>query len=314
VHDPSESRRAFHSCIVTIAQAQTPDISEIRRQGMDLYNQNKMVDAAPLLEQVVQANPSDTVALERLAFSLMVSSSAVQNPEEQKKVRLRARAFALRARDLGDNSNLLGMVLGSIPADGGLPRGFSEKSEVDAVMKEGEAAFARGDFARALAAYAHALELDPRQYEAALFTGDVYFKQNQMEKAGEWFARAVEIDENRETAHRYWGDALLRSGNTVGARTKFIDAVIAEPYNRKRMGRPEPMGTNEPHHLSASTRRCSAAGPGDRLVGRVWQKLARSGSRAPSLRKPFRRRIGTDTALPKKRRHSEWLRRLQQLR
>jgi len=126
----------------------------------------------------------------------------------------------------------LGVVLGSIPPDGGLPRGFSEKSEVDAVMKEGEAAFARGDFTRALAAYAHALELDPRQYEAALFTGDVYFKQNQMEKAGEWFARAVEIDENRETAHRYWGDALLRSGNTAGARTKFIDAVIAEPYNR----------------------------------------------------------------------------------
>src|SRR4026208_2300957 len=111
----------FILCIVTIAQAQTPDISEIRRQGMDLYNQNKMVDAAPLLEQVVQANPSDTVALERLAFSLMVSSSAVQNPEEPKKVRLRARSFALRARDLGDNSNLLGMVLGSIPPDGGLP-------------------------------------------------------------------------------------------------------------------------------------------------------------------------------------------------
>jgi tetratricopeptide (TPR) repeat protein len=186
----------------------------------------------PLLEKIVDANPSDVVALERLAFSTMSSANAVENAKERKRLRLRARGFAVRARDLGDNSNLLGMVLSSIPEDGGDPPKFSDKSEVDAAMNEGEAAFARGDFAKALAAYARALDLNPRQYEAALFTGDVYFKQNQMDKAGEWFARAVDIDNTRETAYRYWGDALMRTGKMTDARDKFVDAIVAEPYNR----------------------------------------------------------------------------------
>ena len=41
------------------------------------------------------------------------------------------------------------------------------------------------------------------------------------------------MDPNRETAYRYWGDAILKFGNvTSAAREKFIDAIVAEPYNR----------------------------------------------------------------------------------
>jgi tetratricopeptide (TPR) repeat protein len=96
---------------------------------------------------------------------------------------------------------------------------------------------------KAIAAYQRALQLDPKLYFAALFTGDMYFKKGvqerdpatkkaQMDKAGEWFARAIAIEPNIETAHRYWGDALMAIDKMTDARDKFINAIIAEPYNR----------------------------------------------------------------------------------
>jgi tetratricopeptide (TPR) repeat protein len=219
-------------CIgATVAYGQAADTG-LRQQAFSLYDQNKFVEAVPLLERLNTTNPNDPLVLERLAFSLMAGTAAIEDAAERTKARLRARTLALRARELGDNSNLLNVVLNSIPADGAEPPKFSQREEVDAFMREGEAAFARGDFAKALAAYERALSLDPQQYEAALFTGDVYFKQRRMDQAGEWFARAVDINRDRETAHRYWGDALMQQGKISEARDKFLEAIIAEPYNR----------------------------------------------------------------------------------
>jgi tetratricopeptide (TPR) repeat protein len=54
-----------------------------------------------------------------------------------------------------------------------------------------------------------------------------------MKTAAKWFARAIEVDPNRETAYRYWGDALFKIGNDrKAAKEKFIDAIVAEPYNK----------------------------------------------------------------------------------
>jgi tetratricopeptide (TPR) repeat protein len=74
--------------------------------------------------------------------------------------------------------------------------------------------------------------LEPKLYEAALFIGDVYFKSAEQVKAGEWFARAIQINPDRETAYRYWGDALMKQGKVTEAGDKFVEAYIAEPYNR----------------------------------------------------------------------------------
>src|SRR5258708_38164280 len=74
--------------------------------------------------------------------------------------------------------------------------------------------------------------LDPQQYYAALFIGDTFFKQHQLAFAGEWFAQASKVNPNIETAYRYWGDALLGEGKLADARSKYIEAVIADPYNK----------------------------------------------------------------------------------
>jgi tetratricopeptide (TPR) repeat protein len=99
-------------------------------------------------------------------------------------------------------------------------------------MREGEAAFAKHDFTKAIELYQVALLFDPQQYAAALFTGDAYYQMNEPAKAGDWYAKAIAINPDRETAYRYWGDVLVKQGKVMEARDKFVEAFIAEPYSR----------------------------------------------------------------------------------
>ena len=73
-------------------------------------------------------------------------------------------------------------MIESIPEDGGDDEKFSSKKEVDDAMREGEAAFTKNDMPKALEMYQRALMLDPKMYEAALYTGDVYFKTADQKK------------------------------------------------------------------------------------------------------------------------------------
>jgi tetratricopeptide (TPR) repeat protein len=202
-----------------------------RREAFQLYDAGTYVDAMPLLEKVVADHPSDLVAKEHWAFSIVGYATTLPDPAERKKARARARAIAVQVKEAGGNSNLLQIML-SLPEDGS-ETSFSDRKEVDDAMKTAEADFGRGDFDKAREGYLHALALDPGNYEAALFAGDVCFKQHAYGQAGEWFARAIQINPNRETAYRYWGDSLTSSSKNDEARGKFIDAVVAEPYSNK---------------------------------------------------------------------------------
>ena len=112
-------------------------------------------------------------------------------------------------------------------------QGVPAKKDVEEAMREGEAAFAKGEFPKALENYQRALLLDPKLNEAALMMGDIYFKSAEQDKAGEWFARAIEINPDRETAYRYWGDSLMKQGRITEAGDKFVESYIAEPYSRE---------------------------------------------------------------------------------
>ena len=222
--------------------AQGTDSAE-RVRAFQLYDQNKFTEAIPLLESVVKKNPSDMIALERLGWATFVVAGSTKEPSERKKMRDRARTFLMRAKELGDDSELLRTGLEGLAQPDPLDHAFSNVKEADAAMREGEAAHAKGDLDKAIANYERALRLDPKLYMAALFTGDMYFKKGyqatdprakdeHFNKAGEWFGRAIAIEPNIETAHRYWGDALMYQGKQQGAMMKFIDAIIAEPGNR----------------------------------------------------------------------------------
>ena len=225
------------------AFARTQDPAE-RQRALDLYESNNFAAALPLLEKLAAANPNDAVILSRLGFALYANSATEKDPALRQKMRDRARVTLMRSRSLGDDSNLTGMVLESLSAPDASQLPFSDIKAAEASIREGEAAFVRGDMDKAIAAYKRALESDPHLYDAALYAGDAEFKKassstdpqyrsDHFDAAGVWFAKAIAIDANLETAYRYWGDALDAQGKTDQARDKFIDAIIAEPYGQR---------------------------------------------------------------------------------
>jgi tetratricopeptide (TPR) repeat protein len=229
--------------IQALAQTTADDKAE-KQRAYQLYDQSKFAEALPILEKLVSVNPSDVGLLERLGWATFVVSGSIKNPEARKKERDRARGFLTRARDLGDNSELLRAGLEALSQPDDTDESFSPIREADAAMREGEEAHSRGELDKAIKGYQRALELDPKLYLAALFIGDMYFKKGvqatdlaekkqMMTAAGEWFSRAIAIDENVETAYRYWGDALDAQGRSDEARDRFVEAIIAEPYDRK---------------------------------------------------------------------------------
>ena len=248
------AKRIFlNACLVMIAglmlSAQVSaarlrqDPSE-RQRALDLYEANNFAAALPLLEKLAASNPDDAVILSRLGFALYANSSTEKDPAVRQQMRDRARTTLLRSKSLGDNSNLTAMALDALSAPDASQLPFSTIQAAEAAMREGEAAFVRGDMDKAIAAYKHALELDPHLYDAALYAGDAEFKKgynstdaqyrsDHFDAAGVWFAKAVAIDANRETAYRYWGDALDAQGKSTDARNKFVDAIVADPYNRR---------------------------------------------------------------------------------
>jgi tetratricopeptide (TPR) repeat protein len=201
-----------------------------RRRAFEIYKQNRFIEALPLLEKLCSEKSTDIAVLEALSFATLANAATLPDPSARKAERAKARKLAEEAKAAGDDSNMLKTLL-EVPEDGG-EVAFSDNAAVQAIMQEGEAAFARGDFAGAISAYNRALALDPSDYNAALFLGDVSFKQGDHAKAGEWFLRAIQIDPNRETAHRYWGDDLVAQGRMSEAKEKFINAIVAQPYLR----------------------------------------------------------------------------------
>jgi len=240
------AKRIFLNAFVLIAlvvsafaQVQDPE----RRRAFELYDANNLTAALPLLEKLATANPNDVAVLSRLGFAIYAGSSTEKDPAARNRLRQRARDTLLRARSLGDNSNLTNMALDALESPDSTNVPFSRIQAAEAAIREGEAAFVRGDMDQAIAAYRRALESDPRLYDAALYAGDAEFKKahnssdpnfrnDHFNAAGVWFAKAISINPNRETAYRYWGDALDAQGKMVEARDKFVEAIIADPYNR----------------------------------------------------------------------------------
>ncbi len=221
----------------SFAQSDAPppkrDLAAERQQARDLLKDGKTLAALPLVEDLVAANPDDATAQGWLAYCLFSKSRHDATPAEAPALLKRAREAASRAKQLGNQWPLLNDLLTVLndPA-AAQPSPYSASPEANTRMKEGEQAFAKGDFGGAQAAYTAALKIDPKLYMAAVFGGDVCFRTKDIACASEWFRKAVAIDPTKETAYRYWGDALMAAGKQIEARDKFIEAVIAEPTQK----------------------------------------------------------------------------------
>ena len=238
---PAIAALFFVAHVSAVAGSQDP---AERQRALDLYESNNFAAALPLLEKLAIANSNDAVILSRLGFALYATSATEKDPAVRQHMRERARNTLLRSRSLGDNSNLTNMVLDALSAPDASQLPFSNIKTAEAAIREGEAAFVKGDMDKAIAAYKRALESDPQLYDAALYAGDAEFKKgynstdpqyrsDHFDAAGVWFAKAIAMEANRETAYRYWGDALDAQGKSTEARDRFVDAIVAEPYGRR---------------------------------------------------------------------------------
>ncbi len=203
-----------------------------RRRAAELFQEGKRLEALPLLEKLVEANPKDPEMLVDLAAAL-ADHAALGDRETAGRERLRARDLLQQARKLGDTNplalNLL-EILDHLPENGDIK--FSTDADVDQAMRAGESAFSQRDFDEAIRNYGKALQLQPNNYFAALFTGNAYDRKSDFVKAAEWYERAIRFDRDVETAYRYYADMLARRGEMAKARALLIQAAVAEPYNR----------------------------------------------------------------------------------
>jgi tetratricopeptide (TPR) repeat protein len=205
------------------------------QRAMQLVQSNKMPEAIPILESLNTANPNHVLVSEALAYALFNVALPDKDLERRKAVMIRARQLAEKAQKLGDNSQLLQLLLGSIPPNGEVPPIIPAAKSTPATdaLAEGEAAFSRGELDVAITHYERAFKLDPTLYEAPLFVGDAYFKMGKLDEAATHYARAIAINPDRDTAYRYWGDALARAGRLKEAKEKLVEAIVAEPYLRE---------------------------------------------------------------------------------
>jgi tetratricopeptide (TPR) repeat protein len=213
-----------------------------RKQANDLFLAGKILDSLPLYEDLCRQDQTIAVFAERHGSGLLRKSATLSDPAAQKAMNDAGMAEIRRAQKLGDNSayvqdvlsagtkSIVGSAISGLPLSVGYT--YRGNAQAQSTMKDAEAAFGREDVPGALKLYQKAAEQDPKLYNAALYTGDMYFRQNDPANAGIWFQKAIAIDPDRDTAYRYWGDALFKAGNREGARDKYIQAVLAEPYGR----------------------------------------------------------------------------------
>jgi tetratricopeptide (TPR) repeat protein len=212
-----------------------PDASdqEERQQAVTLFRQGKRLEALPLLEELMQKNPRDAELLVALGASLIDHAATLTDQDAAAKERFRARDLVQKAWQLGNTSPLaenLRQLLRDLPANGAVR--FSDNPAVEQVMNAGEAAFARRDLDEALTIYAKALDLEPTNYSATLFTANTYDRKNDFARASQWYERAMRLDPDIETAFRYYADMLAKQGDMAKARSMLIQAAVAEPYNK----------------------------------------------------------------------------------
>lgn len=203
---------------------------EAGAKANELWQAGKRLEALPLYEELAKQYPKEWLYAERLAVALQVKAHHTDDAAEQKALLVRMRDTARHAIEVGD-PNYYVQMMANANLDAPLDAGAGGPAEQ--LQKDAEKAYGAGDYPTALAKYAAAAEADPTLYEAPLYAGDTAYLQKDLATAAKWFARAIAINPNRETAYRYWGDAILRYGNDPqAAREKFIQAVVAEPYNK----------------------------------------------------------------------------------
>lgn len=208
------------------------DAAALKAKAKALMSEDRLIEALPVLEQLVAASPNDGEAFENLGFALLGKTVHVESAADRKQLRVRARDAFVKAKSLGNNSNLVSAMISSLPEDGSDAKDFSKDPISNALTNAGERSFTSGKLDEAIEYYRQALKADPKNYFAALFAGDMYLKKDDFTNAETWYQKAIAIDPYIETAYRYSATPLMKAQKYDLARDRYIEAWITEPYSQ----------------------------------------------------------------------------------
>lgn len=217
--------------VAALAQA-GESAQEMEQKVSELMKRQQYTEALPLLEKLVTAQPDNPRTQFYLGFALIGQATNTKDEATRKALRARARGAFIKSKELGITEPVVDALIQSLPPDGADSKAFSQNVEANKLMNEAEALFTRGKLEDALGNYQKALQLDPKIYEAALFSGDVHTQRGNFQQAEIWYQKAIAIDPNRETAYRYSATPLMKEGKLDQARDRYVEAFISEPYNR----------------------------------------------------------------------------------
>ena len=213
--------------------AQTGEsLAELKAKVFELTEQTKYLEALPLLEKLVVAEPNNAQNHFYLGFALIAHANNTRDADQRITLSKRARAAFVRAKELNIQEPVVDALIASIPLDGSPGQSFSENIAANSLMTQAEAFFSQGKLDEALRNYQKALTFDPKLYHAALFSGDVFISKGDFANAELWYKKAIDIDPTKETAYRYSATPLMKQGKTAEARDRYIEAFITEPYNK----------------------------------------------------------------------------------
>ncbi len=208
---------------------------ELKKRAFELSNQQKFIEALPLLEKLAVSDPADPDVHFYLGFALLAQATVTKDTAERQALRVRARNAFVKAKELDVKQPVVDALIQNIPVDGAdvnAGKEFSSNPAANDLMNQAEAFFAQGKLESALNNYQAALQLDPKIYEAALYSGDVYNQLNDYQQAEIWYQKAITIDPSRETAYRYSATPWMKQKRYDVARERYIAAFLAEPYSR----------------------------------------------------------------------------------
>lgn len=247
---PAASQQAISSPQALSSQQALPapqhqaNFEAERDHANQLFLAGKPLEALPLYEDLCKQDQTVAVFAERHGSGLLAKAGATADPKAKSELTDTGLAEISRAQSLGDNSPYVVAILNAasktpVGAAANAPLGMPPltvgythvaSAKAQAIYDQAEQAFAQQNYAAAAPLYVKASQADPQWYMPALNAGDAYFHLKDFKNADVWFGKAVAIDPDRETAYRYWGDELFAKGDRMAAKSKYVAAVIAEPF------------------------------------------------------------------------------------
>jgi len=231
---------AVACCLIHAARAQTPPVAktdaqldEEAKQAEALYQSSQLLSALPLYEDLHAQRPGNALYTEFLAMAWVAKGGAAGSPEEARADNQHALNLFKEIQAAGKKSDLTQIMIEKLTAGlAAQPQPAGTLPQWRQVFDQAEILFNKGDLKGSVDLYRKSWEENPQFYSAPLFAGDAEYKLGHYDEAGVWFARAIAVNPDAETAHRYWADCLAKAGKPEEARRQYIEAFIADPYQK----------------------------------------------------------------------------------